>query len=98
MCTDGCVAESTVVEVSPPEALDWPESDIGETVDLQCPCGNLSDLGGATVNRRALRVCGGTFTMGALWGKVEIGCNLSPTTRRLCEVANVSDCNPHTRI
>ena len=82
--------------ISPPGVqdiiLNWPESDLGERRSLQCPCGSLFDLQGAAINRNASRVCEGTFTNGARWGpSMHTQCDLSDTTRRLCEVASVSD-------
>jgi hypothetical protein len=91
---DGCEASTTMVGMSLPGVadieLDWPESDLGETVSLKCPCGNFSALGGG-ISRNASRVCGGDFTTGAVWEtSMDSKCDLSPTTRRLCEVFNVS--------
>lgn len=96
MCTDGCTAETTLVGLQQQGvlniSLDWPESDLGELVRLQCPCGNLADIGRA-IRRTATRVCGGTFSSGAVWEmSMDQACDLSITTRRLCEVANVSSC------
>lgn len=95
MCTDGCVAETTLVGLQVQGvlniSLEWPESDLGELITLPCPCGDLSNLGGAAINRNATRVCGGSFSMGARWElSMDRGCDLSITTRRLCQVANVS--------
>ena len=85
------MAETTTLEEDGLSVeLMWPEADLGERVMLQCPCGNLSALTGETINRTASRVCGGTFSTGAEWEKpVDIACNFSPTTRRLCQAANV---------
>lgn len=95
VCTDGCRAERTVVGVSRPGVrdivLNWPESDLGEVPSLQCPCGDLFNLDGAAISRTASRECGGTFSTGAVWeSSMDNQCDLSPTTRRLCEVASVS--------
>ena len=70
--------------------LMWPESDLGETVVLQCPCGNLSALTNNTIDRNASRTCGGSFSEGAVWeSPLDMPCNFSSATRRLCLVANV---------
>ena len=97
---DGCVAETTVLPPLEEDGLEvvlmWPESDLGETVPLQCPCGNLSALGGGTINRTATRTCGGTFSLGAAWEpEMAAACNFSSATRKLCQVANVrhNHCN-----
>ena len=92
---DGCVAEMTTLPPLEEGGLDvvlmWPETDLGVTVSLQCPCGNLSALqGGDTFNRRATRTCGGSFTEGAQWEEpMQMACNFSSATRRLCQVASV---------
>lgn len=70
--------------------LVWQESEIGQTIVLQCPCGNLSALGGGTINRKASRTCGGSFIEGAIWEPpMDMACNFSSVTRQLCQVANV---------
>jgi hypothetical protein len=89
-----------VVGMSPPGVPDiilkWPESDIGQQQTLQCPCGNLLDLDGAAINRTASRVCEGSFTEGALWGpSMHTQCDFTETTRRLCEVVDVSSNKCH---
>ena len=94
MYSDGCVAETTILPPLEEDGLSvelmWPEADLGERVVLQCPCGNLSAFTGETINRTASRVCGGTFSAGAEWeNPMDIACNFSATTRRLCQVANV---------
>lgn len=72
--------------------LNWPEANLGEIVEIDCPCGNLSALGLGSINRRASRQCGGSFSEGALWeDPVDLACNFSSITRRLCEVASVSE-------
>ena len=92
---DGCVAEDTILEPLEPGGLsvilEWPESDIGQTISLPCPCGNLSAVSNESINKNATRECGGTFTQGAKWDiAMSSPCNFSSVTRRLCQVANVS--------
>lgn len=89
-----------MVGMSPPGVpdviLNWPESDLGERPFLQCPCGSLFDLEGAAINRNASRMCGGDFTNGAVWeDSMDTECDLSDATRRLCQVASVSDYNKY---
>ena len=95
LSTDGCEADESVLE--PLETgglsitLNWPESDIGQLLMLQCPCGNLSAVSGQDIsNTMAQRVCGGNFSHGGEWKPAHLSpCNFSSTTRQLCQVANV---------
>ena len=74
--------------------LDWPETDLGVVTTIECPCGNLSALGGVAFRRTATRECGGDFIVGAMWESPMVeACNFSIATRRLCEIAEVSSCN-----
>ena len=92
---DGCETDESVLE--PLETgglsitLNWPESDIGQMLMLQCPCGNLSAVSGQDINNAmAQRVCGGNFSHGGQWKPAHLSpCNFSSTTRQLCQVANV---------
>ena len=52
---DGCTSEPTVFSNS----LMWPETDLGQTVTISCPCGDLS-LG--VGHPSAQRLCNGSFT------------------------------------
>ena len=86
---DGCEAEETVL---PPleglsVVLKWPESPTGQNVFVQCPCGDLD----TSNDKTASRVCGGNFMSGGRWENPSVqACNFSATTRRLCQVADVS--------
>ena len=83
MCTDGCVAELTMFS----DALEWPETDIGQTVSLSCPCGGLS-LG--VGHPSAQRQCTGSFTSGAQWSSPNNGpCNFTSSTEELCHALEV---------
>ncbi len=73
--------------------VEWPEADLGENVTVQCPCGNLSALSGGNENfvRTASRICGGSFSDGAVWEEAMVlACNFSIATRQLCQIANVN--------
>lgn len=93
--SDGCKEEKTVLPPLEPNeltvVLEWPETDIGVNRMLGCPCGNLSAITGSNVNRTAQRMCVGSFSTGAVWDTAMVrDCNFTSTTRRLCQVANVS--------
>ena len=78
--TDGCVSELTMFS----DALEWPETDIGQTVSLSCPCGDLS-LG--VGHPSAQRQCSGSFTSGAQWSSAsDTACNFTRSTEELCQV------------
>ena len=92
---DGCEESQTILPPLEPNGLsvvlEWSETDIGTNLTLGCPCGNLSAVTGNAVNRTAYRVCRGSFSTGAFWDTAMVsGCNFTSTTRRLCQVANVS--------
>jgi hypothetical protein len=93
---DHCEAETTLVEITRrgPILLDWPVSNIGDTVNFQWDsCEDLTTLGGNAILRNASRSCAGAFPAGARWEPVvtESGFVFTFTTRRLCDVASVSD-------
>ena len=70
--------------------LDWPETDLGVVTTIECPCGNLSALGGVAFSRTATRECGGDFSARATWEEPMVeACNFSIATRRLCEIAEM---------
>ena len=69
--------------------VDWPETNLGVTVNVPCPC---TEFAGSLAGR-AFRYCGGTYSQGARWeASADISdCSAlnSETTRRLCEAARV---------
>ena len=90
--TDGCSAEVTTIPSQENEginvSLSWPESDLGQNVTIDCPCGNFSF--GEEVQSTASRYCGGSFSAGAMWAEPQDElCNFTETTRRLCLVIEV---------
>ena len=90
---DGCRADTTVIPpLETAIVLNWPETDLGIYFHLPCPCGNLSSVSKKDISKEATRMCGGNFTHGAKWSLPnDAPCDFSATTRRLCQVANVSE-------
>ena len=89
--TDACISEETVIPSSVDGGLDiilqWPETAIGQTVTLECPCANVS-LG---IQNNATRYCGGDFDTGGMWSSPEQdACNLTEIARTLCLIVDVS--------
>ena len=92
---DRCEAETTVADFGP-ILLHWPVSNIGDTVRFQWDaCEDLTALGGNAILRNASRSCAGTFPTEAIWEEIifttENDFVFTFTTRRLCDVATVSD-------
>ena len=93
LLSDGCPKNSTFIP-SPsgdPDLiieLEWPETDIGQTQKLKCPCGPANFSIG--VVREATRRCWGTFQEVAVWDDpMAASCNFSDTARQLCKLAFV---------
>ena len=77
---DGCVSEPTSFSNS----LEWSETDLGQTANISCPCGNVSLGVGHPV---ALRLCNGSFTSGAQWATAHDSvCNFTSSAKQLCNV------------
>lgn len=69
--------------------INWPETNIGSTAYVNCPCGNVNIETGQELV--ASRVCGGDFTNGAKWQEPFIApCDFSDLARNICRIANVS--------
>ena len=82
--TDGCVSEPTIFS----DSLIWSETDLGQTVSISCPCGDLS-LG--VGHPSAQRQCTGSFTSGAQWSTAnDSSCNFTNSTQQLCKALEVS--------
>ena len=80
---DGCVSELTMFS----DALEWPETDIGQTVSLSCPCGDLSLGVGHPSAQRQCTSATATFTSGARWSNAnDAACNFTRSTEELCQV------------
>ena len=92
--TDGCPVTTTMI---PPHqssnfsmniSINWPESNLGENVTVDCPCGNLTLDSDSLV---AHHFCGGNFRTGGRWEKlIDTRCNASDISRKICELSNVS--------
>ena len=66
----------------------WPETDLGQSAMILCPCANFS-LG--VSHPAARRTCAGSFTTGAYWeesSSLDV-CDFSRTTEALCNVSLV---------
>ena len=89
---DGCSASQTVLP-SPITTedlsltLQWPETNLGDTAVIECPCGGL-DLN--STGLIATRRCGGNYDDGAMWeNPIDGRCNFSIVTRKICRLAEV---------
>ena len=68
----------------------WPETDLGQSVVILCPCANFS-LGAS--HPAASRICGGSFATGAQWEPSSLDvCDFASTTEMLCSVSLVRFC------
>ena len=89
--SDRCRAENTLLpspdgDQSLDITLSWPETILGETYQLTCPC-NLT-LSSSVLS--ATRTCGGDFVSGAEWNlPMDSSCDFTLVARRLCRLANV---------
>ena len=80
------MAEETVVtnEVHEDEritnSLYWPETQIGQTVFVNCTCGNVTIA-------RASRFCGGDVVTGATWENPDdSACTFTNTVKDICQL------------
>ena len=65
----------------------WPETNIDELAEVDCPCGNVTSVGESL---RATRYCGGDFTHGSQWRNPNVAaCNFSDLAREICQLAEV---------
>ena len=88
---DGCPANVTRIPGPsgyPDLYLHWPETNLGDTAVINCPCGGLN-LNSTTMI--ATRRCEGTYKDGAVWQEHPYyrKCNFSLTTRKICILAQV---------
>lgn len=82
---DGCVSQMSTSAGG--VSVVWPETDLGQTVTVLCPCANFS-LG--IGHPAATRTCTGSFTTGAQWQLSSLDiCDFSSTTQNLCQVSLV---------
>ena len=65
----------------------FPETNLGDTARVECPCGSLNLSSTLLIGTR---VCGGTYENGAIWEVADVSaCNFSDTTRELCRLVEV---------
>ena len=65
----------------------WPETNIGEFSEVDCPCGNVTSKVGSLIGTR---YCGGDFTNGGQWRNPNVAsCNFSDLAREICQLAEV---------
>ena len=68
--------------------VSWPETNLGTTVELNCPCGGLVLGEGRPV---AERMCAGSFLTGAVWNSPSDSvCNFDEQTQGFCSVPEVN--------
>lgn len=91
---DGCSSEAVIIPSHTGRAdlnitIVWPETDIGQTAVVQCPCDGINLGGGALYARR---YCGGDFFVnGSSWAEGDTAlCDFTDRARELCRLASVS--------
>ena len=86
---DGCPVDvSQVMACSSIDPVTWPETEIGDTASIPCPCGIMDPLIG---NLMGNRTCGGSYTSGAVWlGPQCNECNFPETRNELCRLTQVT--------
>lgn len=90
---DGCQSNTTIIP-SPNNdetlkiVVQWPETNIGETATVKCPCGNSSSGESGLL---ATRYCGGNFQQGGQWSENPdiTACNFSVFARKICQLSQV---------
>ena len=85
---DGCNFTTTPFDVGPNVIIEieWPETNLGDTVSVPCPCAEFA----GSLAGRAYRYCSGTFSQGAHWEDFDVSlCEAlsSAITKRLCAAA-----------
>ena len=89
--SDGCETDQTYIESDKNDpslslTLDWPETNIWDTANVPCPCGENIPTG----NLQATRYCTGNFQDGAHWEDPnDSPCDFSDIARKLCTLYNV---------
>jgi hypothetical protein len=83
---DGCHAEDDII-------LEWPETEIGHSITLPCPCQDL--IGNPATQKRSLNItrrCGGNYSMGGHWEEegYQTQCGLTDIAIELCKANIVS--------
>ena len=88
LVADGCpsVVDSSCSKGS---TIVWPETEIGETVTVSCPCG--SPRSSLLPALKATRSCGGNYDEGAQWEDAFCGdCQFHDSRLMLCTLSQVS--------
>ena len=85
---DGCQAstDEPIDSRFPNITLTLPETEIGTVASYTCPCQNLTNTKESD-SVSGSRVCGGSYSNGALWDPVNVieDCGLSSITLQLCQ-------------
>ena len=91
MVSDGCREETEILHMEYNISITWPESNIAENIELNCPCGRLTETQYADSN--ATRQCRGSYTYGGIWGNSNVSCNYNGNnvniTLTLCHLTTV---------
>ena len=88
---DGCQGSQTHIEseLGDPRlliTLNWPETNLGQTAKISCPCGVRS----SPEISQATRYCAGNFQEGAYWeDPSDTPCDFSDIARELCLLNDV---------
>ena len=88
LVADGCpsVVDSSC---SKGNTIVWPETEIGETVTVSCPCG--SPRSSLLLALKATRSCGGNYNNGAQWEDAFCrDCQFHDSRLMLCKLSQVS--------
>ena len=91
---DGCQADTTSIPSQSGNSdlkliIFWPETNIGVTAYVNCPCGNLT-IGTNEEQLQANRLCGGDFSNGGEWQMAFVDpCNFTDLARNICRIAEV---------
>ena len=89
---DGCRSDTTDIPSHSGNpnltiVIMWPETNIGELAEVDCPCGNVTSQKGSLIGTR---YCGGDFTNGSQWRNPNVAsCNFSDLAREICQLTEV---------
>ena len=90
---DGCSSTETLIpsyqsrNASLAFNITWPETNLGATAIVECPCGGLNLDSTALV---ATRECIGDYETGARWSSPNVSpCNFTDITRQFCGLIQV---------
>ena len=90
---DGCSSTETLVtsyqsgNETRNLTITWPETNLGATALVECPCGGLNLNSTALI---ATRECIGDYETGAQWRSPNVSpCNFTNITLQLCDLVEV---------